>query len=136
MNPLRTMLGLIAALSGLPAIAQQCGDALDGALTADSPGYLVVFRTQPAPIETGRHFAVELIVCPKGSAGAAEAVRVAGFMPEHGHGMNYQAAVTPLGAGRYRAEGLMFHMPGRWDFIFDVRAGGRTERLRRSVLLD
>jgi hypothetical protein len=21
----------------------------------------------------------------------------------------------------------MFHMPGRWEFIFDVRADGRTE---------
>ena len=130
------LLGSIAAFSGMQAAAQQCDVVPAGTLTADSPAYVVVFRTQPATIEIGRHFAMELIVCPKGSSAASEVVRVAAFMPEHGHGMNYQAAVTPLGGGRYRAEGLMFHMPGRWDFVFDVRAGGRTERLRRGVVLD
>jgi hypothetical protein len=44
--------------------------------------------------------------------------------------------LAPPGGGRYRAEGLMFHMPGRWEFVFDVRAGGRTERLLRSVRIE
>lgn len=127
------MLGAVVACSSLPASAQSCAEALEGALRADSPAYAVAFRTQPDRIEVGRHFTVELIVCPKAGAGAADVVRVDGFMPEHGHGMNYKAAVTPLGEGRYRAEGLMFHMPGRWDFIFDLRAAGKTERLKRSV---
>jgi len=30
----------------------------------------------------------------------------------------------------------MFHMPGRWEFIFDVRADGRTDRLTRSMTLE
>ena len=38
--------------------------------------------------------------------------------------MNYRPVVTarPVGAS-YRADGLMFHMPGRWDLTFDVVAG-------------
>jgi cytochrome c peroxidase len=43
-------------------------------------------------------------------------------MPEHRHGMNYAPEVKPLGPGRWRAEGLMFHMPGKWEFVFEVRA--------------
>ena len=37
--------------------------------------------------------------------------------------MNYRVKVAPL-AGRYRSEGWLFHMPGRWEFVFDLGAGG------------
>jgi hypothetical protein len=129
------MFGSAILCGSLSASAQSCADALEGALRADSSGYAVVFRTQPDRIEVGRHFTVDLIVCPKAGVGAADVVRVDGFMPEHGHGMNYKAALKALGGGRYRAEGLMFHMPGHWDFIFEVRAGEKTERLKRNVMV-
>jgi hypothetical protein len=117
------------------ARAHACGAGLDGARIAESGGYIVAYRPLPAKIEVGRHFALELAVCAKDSSASIESVHVDGFMPEHGHGMNYRATVKPLAAGRYRAEGLMFHMPGRWDFIFDVRARGKTERLKHSFEL-
>jgi hypothetical protein len=56
-------------------------------------------------------------------------------MPEHQHGMNYRPSLKARGGGRWRAEGLMFHMAGRWELRFDVEAGGRVERLRESVTL-
>ena len=131
----KAILGSVILCARLTASAQSCVEVFEGALGADSPAYLVAFRTLPAAIEVGRHFIVELIVYPKAGPGAADLVRVDAFMPEHGHGMNYKAAVIPLGAGRYRAEGLMFHMPGRWDFVFDVRAAGKIERLNCSVVV-
>jgi cytochrome c peroxidase len=61
-------------------------------------------------------------------------------MPEHRHGMNYAPALKALGPGRWRAEGLMLHMPGRWEFVFEIRAAGVTDRVanpvRVSTLLD
>lgn len=54
--------------------------------------------------------------------------------PDHRHGMNYKTIVTSTGSERYRAEGL-FHMPGRWEYIFEVRATGATERVTTSVVL-
>jgi hypothetical protein len=30
----------------------------------------------------------------------------------------------------------MFHMPGRWEFIFEVRGGGTTDRVTRTVTLE
>ena len=50
--------------------------------------------------------------------------------------MNYRTTVKAAGPGRYLAEGFLFHMPGRWEFIFEVRAEGRMERATRSVVLD
>jgi hypothetical protein len=49
--------------------------------------------------------------------------------------MNYRPSLKALGEGRWRADGLMFHMAGRWELIFDVEAGARRERLVDSVVL-
>ena len=46
--------------------------------------------------------------------------------------MNYRATVVPQGAGRFRSEGWLFHMPGRWEFIFDLG----SERLTHSVRVE
>jgi len=56
-------------------------------------------------------------------------------MPEHRHGMNYAPEVKPLGPGRWRAEGLMLHMPGKWEFVFEIRAAGKSDRMSHGLLL-
>lgn len=99
----------------------------------ESRDVIVLFRTVPATIEVGRHFAVEAVVC---AAAPAPTLRVDAGMPEHRHGMNYRARLSPAGPGRYVAEGLLFHMPGRWQLLFDVGHGGRTERLAADILLE
>ena len=94
---------------------------------------VLLFRTIPAAIELGRHFAVEAIVC---ATPPTSGLRVDAQMPEHRHGMNYRPTIAVTGEGRYRAEGLLFHMPGRWQLLFDVERGGRTERLATDILLE
>ena len=81
----------------------------------------------------GQHFGLDIVVCPRAQAALPSAIKVDADMPAHRHGMNYRASVEPLGAGRYRADGLMFHMPGRWRFIFDLAVDGTAERLTREV---
>jgi hypothetical protein len=125
---------LIAVLLGsIGAAAQTCD--LPGGRKLESERYALAYRTKPDKVTVGQHFTVELAVCAKDGQAAPEGVRVDGFMPEHNHGMNYKAAVKPAGNGRYEATGLMFHMPGRWDFIFEVRGGGKTDRMTQSVIL-
>jgi len=96
--------------------------------------YALAFQI-PA-VEVGKIFSFEFTICPKVAAGPPESVRVDAGMPEHRHGMNYRSSVTTLGAGRYRAEGMMFHMPGRWELVFELRARGRTDRLAKSIVLE
>ncbi len=103
----------------LPAPALQQGDVQ------------AAWAVEGAPITVGRHFAIELKLCPLDAA----LVRVDATMPEHRHGMNYRPSLTPLGDGRWRAEGLMFHMPGKWELRLDVRAAGRTETLLTPITL-
>lgn len=117
------------------ACTPDLGSGKPAARTAESKGYVLAFRTQPDAIALGQHFVVELAVCAKPGAAAPDSVRVDAHMPEHRHGMNYKTNVIAAGPGRYRAEGLLFHMPGRWEYIFEVRAGGAAERLTTSVIL-
>jgi hypothetical protein len=60
-------------------------------------------------------------------------LRVDADMPAHRHGMNYQTTVQMAGEGRFLAQGLLFHMPGRWRLIFDVDTGGKTVRLSQEL---
>lgn len=136
--------GPSAAATGASATASapvkrppECASPLVGAgrLVAEHSGYRVLFQPQPWPIATGRLFRVALAVCPPPGAAMPRAVVVDADMPAHRHGMNYRPRVMPDGPGRFRAEGLMFHMTGRWRFIFDLQRGPGLPpvRLTREV---
>jgi hypothetical protein len=132
---MKALIAVVTLMFAVPTYA--CTPELPGGKgeMVENAKYALAFRTQPDKVAIGQHFVVEFAVCAKDGAAAAESVRVDAHMPEHRHGMNYKTTVAGTGAGRYRAEGLMFHMPGRWEYIFEVRAGGANERLTKSVVL-
>jgi hypothetical protein len=94
----------------------------------------VVFDARPPVIEVGRHFALDVRVCADGALPAL--VRVDADMPAHRHGMNYRPSLAAGGEGRYVADGLLFHMPGRWRLLFDVEREGRRARLAAEIVLE
>ena len=126
-----------AALSAAACVAQPCGGDLAGTRhLIENARYAVAYTTAPDPIPVGRHFVVEFAVCARDGAKPPQSVRVDANMPEHKHGMNYRPGVTKVGPETYRAEGLLFHMPGRWELTFDVVAGNTTERMTDTMRLD
>ena len=120
---------LVALLVAAPAAA--CELPGGAAQKIQSGKYLVLYRASPAPLKVGQHFALEFAVCP-----APESVRVDASMPEHRHGMNYRPTVTGSGEGPYRAEGLMLHMAGKWELVFEVRAKDAVERVVQTIRLE
>jgi len=123
----------IATANGTSA----CGEGLGTDVRRLSDArYQLVFKTTPSPIPVGQHFHLDFALCPIASAAAAGEVRVDAHMPEHRHGMNYRPDVRSLGGGLYRAEGLMFHMPGRWELVFDVRSSDGATRLAQNLLIE
>jgi hypothetical protein len=101
---------------------------------AETAGIVVVFDPSPPAVEIGRHFTLDIRVCADGAAPTL--TRVDADMPEHRHGMNYRASLTGRGDGRYVAEGLLFHMPGRWRLSFDVERDGRRTRLASDLVVE
>lgn len=128
-----------AALAGLlfaaPALA--CDPALPGgdAPRIEGERYVLAWRAQPAPIRLGEFFVLEIAVCARDGASPPDVLRVDAQMPEHRHGMNYRPSVARSGDGRFVASGLLLHMPGRWEFVFQLRAAEHGETLRASVSL-
>ena len=125
------------AVAIFPLAAYACQAILDGAeATLESPRFRLSFRTEPRPVPIGEPFAIELVVCTVDKEVAAPEVIVDALMPAHRHGMNYRPTTTMTSAGRYRVEGFLFHMPGTWEIVFDVRASGQTDRLSRTVVIE
>ena len=137
MSAVRAAAATGASLLLFAGVAAACGEELRGATrTIEGKGYVVAFRTVPDPIVVGAHFALDFAVCPRAKVQPPHAVRVDASMPEHRHGMNYRPVVTVRPSGTYRADGLMFHMPGRWELVFDVVAASGTERVAATIQLD
>ena len=132
MEERRNGLRLAAAAAGLAlaGAAGACVPSLEGT-RLESPRFVLAFQGSP---EVGKFFAVEIAVCSKSSA-PPESIKVDAHMPEHRHGMNYAPEVKPLGPGRWRAEGLLLHMPGKWEFVFELRAAGKTDRMASGFQL-
>ena len=117
--------------------ADPCARPPAGSERIESGSAAIIWHTEPAQIVVGRPFAIVAAVCPTSRAAGAEigSLAVDATMPEHRHGMNYAPQVRRLPDGRWRAEGLMFHMPGRWAIEFEVQVDGRRERLSRLLMV-
>ncbi len=84
----------------------------------------------PSPA-VSRPFKLHLTLCPA----RAELRRVDASMPEHRHGMNYRPRLQPAGPGAWTANGLVWHMPGRWELLLIVVLDGRERRLVQPLVL-
>ncbi|HEX6268420.1 MAG TPA: cytochrome c peroxidase [Burkholderiales bacterium] len=119
---------LAAAALTAPLIAPSwaCDPGIDGT-RLESPRYVLSYKAEPVTV--AKHFALDIAACARPGHPAPESLKVDAHMPQHRHGMNYAPAIEALSPGRWRAEGLMLHMPGRWEFVFELRAAGSSDRL-------
>ncbi len=81
------------------------------------------------PVEINKiHSWVLFIQTMSGDPVTTADISVAGGMPLHDHGMPTRPRVTEnLGDGRYRLEGLRFHMNGQWEVSVTVKADGKVD---------
>jgi hypothetical protein len=124
---LRSLLAALLAL--LPAMAEAC-DLAGLPERIASPTATLGWRAEPK-LGVGAPHVLDIAVCA--AQGTARLVAVDAFMPAHGHGTNYRTEIAPAGAGRFRAAGLLLHMPGRWQLQFDVETSAGRERLVQEV---
>lgn len=105
-----------------------------GATRIDGQGFVLDWRIEPAPLRLGEFFAVVVSVCEQRGRRVSR-LKVDATMPAHQHGMNYAPTVTSEGGGRFRASGLLLHMPGRWELTFDLVGEASRETLRSVIEL-
>ncbi len=132
-----------AALAADPAPTTGPGCAPDIASPAEpaarrivQPGLEIAWRPVGGPIEVGRPFSIEFVLCPRTAPGTPiERLSVDAWMPAHRHGMNYRPTLVGAPPGPLRADGLLFHMPGRWQVVFELKMGERSLRLTDELTL-
>ena len=125
--------GLVLATAWCAPSFAAC-EAKLGAMRAVSQNALVLFQPRPAPIRAGELFALDVEVCV--TKGETRGVEVDATMPEHRHGMNYKPVVTKSAGNTWSATGLMFHMPGRWQIVFNVDTGAGRERVLHNLTVE
>lgn len=119
---------LVAAFLAAAAPALACDSPGEGYTRLESGRFVVWLATEPRAPGVGREFALALKVCAKGPD-PVQALRADAWMPAHRHGMNTRASTVDLGAGRYRVDGLLYHMPGRWALRLEIDSADRRDRL-------
>lgn len=127
----------VAAALLLPCLGIACEPAPIGANAARINGrdFVLVWRVDPAPLRLGDFFSVVVSACERRAQRVAT-LKIDATMPAHRHGMNYLPTVAAEGGGRFNARGLLLHMPGRWEFAFDVASDEARETLRAIVDLN
>ena len=127
----RAWLAALALAAGASQAAESCPPpaAREGVAILGSERLALAVRPVPAPIVAGKMFALEIAVC----RGSVNGLRVDAQMPAHRHGMNYAPVVFRRGTGTWRAEGLMFHMPGHWRLAVEVETDAGRERLTQDL---
>jgi len=97
--------------------------------------YSLSYQFSDNPIELGKHFSISIWVCKDDRLIDIDRLRADAIMPSHGHGMNYDPEITSLELGKFKANGLLFHMPGDWQIIFDVFLGKKKYTFKDNYQL-
>jgi hypothetical protein len=112
--------------------AWRTADSNDGSWSVE---WRIVENGKEVELPTARRrFAIELRITSLRAGGASvRAVTVDAQMPEHHHGMNVQPVFESAANGHARADGMLFHMSGRWEVDVDIDDGETVERAQWDI---
>jgi hypothetical protein len=85
-------------------------------------------------IKVSQTFNLAALICPHEEGASITRATIDATMPEHQHGMNYkpktqlEAGLGEQGSGarRLTAQGMVFHMPGKWQIELQVFGKDRS----------
>lgn len=112
-----------------------CAPDGQGEQQALGKGLSVAYAWLPEPPAIGNLATLRIRICDDAGKPAQGKLTVDAVMPAHGHGMNYAPPRIEVAAGPVEVTGLLFHMPGRWQLRFKLRADGTTRRARADFVL-
>lgn len=111
---------------------------LDAASHATRAGLYRITLHPPAPIHLNQYQTWGVYVEDAAGLVVDKArVELSADMPAHGHGLLASPQVSAGSApGRYRVEGLRFHMPGHWEIKVQVNRAGKRDELVLPIELE
>lgn len=117
--------------TGASRAAQATRVLPDGRLrvTTQAGRFVITLRPEADRIPIGPlHAWIIEVTTPDGRPAAVRQLVFDGAMPQHGHGFETAPQVTDaLGEGRFRVDGVRFHMAGAWKLRIDVAEAGAAD---------
>jgi len=110
-------------------------DLTDWHVAGDEDGLSLGWKPIDGPVPRNEEFELGVVVLDQGRGLAGVQLDVRGWMPDHGHGLVTTPRVVDEGSGAYRVEGLLLHMRGDWQLIFDVTRGTDKQSFTFDVAL-
>ena len=130
----RILIGLLVLASGCGDAGAPASDGKSRTIQSNGGSFSVTFESTPNPIPMNALFDLTFKIAPQEPGRTPEStVVVDARMPAHFHGMTRAPKLGRLPDGTYKAEGMLFHMPGHWELTFDVTQGGKTERAQADI---
>ncbi len=99
---------------------------------ADDAPWMMRIQFDPNNVPLNAPFHMMVSVCSQSGALPNRLV-VDATMPAHKHGMNYKPKVERVKERQYRAENLLFHMPGVWRIEVIAYDNGTPHRFTHEV---
>jgi hypothetical protein len=99
----------------------------------------VQFASSPDPMPVSELCELKVrVLRPNGKVIETEDIQLVAdaAMPHHGHGMNVMPQVEAKNNGIFYVDGMLFHMPGRWELYFDITENDVTERAQCVVFFE
>lgn len=122
--------GTVRTVSG-GAVPVERGVTIDhDALTSLDDTYRLTVTADPTHINTNQLFELRAAITDADGrplTAADVSLSIDAAMPHHEHGLNTTPRVSPTD-DTFLCQGIIFHMPGRWELYFDIEDRGITER--------
>jgi hypothetical protein len=105
---------------------------------------LTVTVTEPdaALMKNGQFFEVKVRLDPDWitsvvatSVPATASLKFDAWMPDHRHGMNYKPKIEQTASNEWRVSGLLFHMPGKWQYRIAATSGNVTDSIHIDTVV-
>jgi hypothetical protein len=93
--------------------------------------YIVSIKPEKEPFDRSvLHSWIVNVTDKNGKPITGASIAVSGGMPAHGHGLPTEPQMTAeLGEGKYRIDGVRFHMFGWWELSFKIKAEQGEDRI-------
>lgn len=135
MGNVRRLIGLAATLVAAAVLAGAGPQAEPTVVRSDDGHFILRIAGIDRPERINRMHGFDLmLVTPTGEPVTGASIGLTGERRSTTNPLPTMPQITPAGgAGRYRAEGLRFHMPGEWWLAFDIRFAHIRDRATLAV---
>jgi len=125
----------LSSLANQVAFADACLPLENARGTLENSDFNLTYKTDPLKISVSKPFVLHVKICKIDETPYKQNLKFDAMMPKHRHGMNFTPNISKQSSGLFLIEGMLLHMPGQWQYKFDLKSNGQKTQLTNDFLL-